>query len=290
MIRTLITFIAIVATSATVYAQCPGGACPTSFGNVRYAARVQTYQPSIFNGGLTRIPTTTRYIPYVGRAVATTPAPCESVETCEETSIEPCAPVSTDCETTSIPAPCDPVETFAPGSITCETVGEPEPCEPVATGEIVPQFQSYRPAEVQDCPTGKCPLRTATRAVANTAATATQTAVKVATAPVRGLSALLDRANATRASYGLPALTYDATLTAGAETQANYCSRVGTLVHGGGCAEILAQNSQGIETALNQWLQSPQHRSLLLNGRYRYAGVAVVRDGYGRSWCVMRFR
>ena len=40
MIRSLITFIAIVATSATVYAQCPGG-CPTSFGNVRYSALSQ---------------------------------------------------------------------------------------------------------------------------------------------------------------------------------------------------------------------------------------------------------
>ena len=294
--KTLLSFVIAVATAVPAFAQCPGGVCPTSFGSVRYSARVRTYQQSTFNGALTRVPATTRFIPYVGRAEAPTPAPCASVGECSETAIEPCAPVETStvepCAPVESSTPCEP---FAPGSITCEeTSSIPAPCEPVETSTacetcdpITPQFQSYRPAVNQECASNSCPLRTATRAVANTAATATRTAVKLASAP---LHALLDRANATRASYGLPAFTYDETLEVGALNQAAYCSKVGTLVHGGGCAEILAQNSQGIETALNQWLQSPQHRAMLLNGCYRYAGVAVVRDGYGRSWCAMRFR
>ena len=87
----------------------------------------------------------------------------------------------------------------------------------------------------------------------------------------------------------MSALAYDSKLTGGAQYQAGFCAYRGALVHGSG-AEILAQNNQGIETALNQWLNSPAHRALLLNPSYRFGGVAVHRDGSGRVWCAMRFR
>lgn len=182
-------------------------------------------------------------------------APCQPVQTCEP--VQPCEPVAEISE----PEPCAPVATCEPVAETCESV---EACEIASI-------------QVKECPTGACPLRAATRA-----------AVKTATTPVRAVVSLLDRVNATRARYGLPALQYDASLEAGARSQAAYCSQVGTLVHGSG-AEILAQNNQGVDMAINQWLASPGHRSLLLGG-YRYAGVSVVRDRYGRSWCAMRFR
>ncbi len=107
---------------------------------------------------------------------------------------------------------------------------------------------------------------------------------------VKRVATLLDVANATRARYGLPALTLDTNLEAGSQYQASFCSRIGGLQHAAGYAEILAQNYQGIETALNQWINSPSHRALLLNGAYRFAGVGMVRDAYGRVWCAMRFR
>lgn len=176
--------------------------------------------------------------------------PCQAVQ-----PLEACAPVATI-------EPCAPVET----------------CEPIETCAPTAERVETIAKDVDQCLTGACPLRKVTSA-----------AVKTATAPVRAVANLLTSANATRARYGLPALQYDASLTVGAQNQAAYCSQVGQLVHGGGCAEILAQNSQGLETALNQWLASPQHRALLLGG-YRYAGVSVVRDRYGRSWCAMRFR
>ena len=97
-------------------------------------------------------------------------------------------------------------------------------------------------------------------------------------------------ANRIRARYGLPTLASDATLDAGCASQANYCAATGALIHGAGVAEILAQNTSGFEAALNQWLASPAHRAILLSGRYRVAGVAVVRDRNGRVWCAMRFR
>lgn len=152
------------------------------------------------------------------------------------------------------PAPCEP------------TV---EPCAPIETtpcGEYEP-IKASSGTVYRSCPTGACPL--------------TATTVAKAT--------LLDRVNAFRAQYGLSALAYDSTLTGGAQYQAGFCAYRGALVHGSG-AEILAQNNQGIETALNQWLNSPAHRALLLNPSYRFGGVAVHRDGSGRVWCAMKFR
>ena len=164
-------------------------------------------------------------------------------------------------------APCEPT-TDAP--IEASDRYYPAPCEP--TVEPCAPCGEYEPSSgtvYQSCPTGACPLK-------NGAGSAVAT--------------LLDRVNAFRAQYGLSALAYDSTLTGGAQYQAGFCAYRGALVHGSGVAEILAQNSQGIETALNQWLNSPAHRALLLNPSYRFGGVAVHRDGSGRVWCAMRFR
>ena len=104
------------------------------------------------------------------------------------------------------------------------------------------------------------------------------------------ISALLQRVNAARARYGLCALAQDSNLEAQSYNQAYYCARAGYLWHGAGAAEILAMNWQGFDCAISQWLNSPPHRSLLLNGGFRFAGVATYRDGYGRVWCAVRFR
>ena len=152
------------------------------------------------------------------------------------------------------------------------------------------------PAYAQ-CPSGGCPLVRpysigTVQAVPMKACEPTKVDVKPC-APVefRPVTAgLLEIANRVRARFGRVVLTYDENLDEGAERQANYCAQTGRLVHEPGVIEILAYNSQGLEAALNQWLASPAHRQILLNGRYRYAGVAVVRDRYGRSWCAMRFR
>lgn len=168
---------------------------------------------------------------------------------------------------------CPRVPSAHYGAVTPLTTATPEPCgkiETVAPCEPVKSCTENISKEVDECVA--CPIRS------------------TITAPLRVVANLLDSANRTRTRYGLPVFTYDATLEAGAKTQAQYCARVGRLQHGAGAIEILAYNSQGLEAAINQWLASPAHRAILLNGRYRYAGVAVVRDSYGRSWCAMRFR
>ena len=182
-------------------------------------------------------------------------APIETVEPCAPIeTIQPCAPVET-VEPCAPVATCAPVETIEP----CAPVETIQPCAPVETCAPVQTF-----SEVSECIGGVCPIR---RTTAN----------------------LLTRLNAVRARYGLAALKLDATLEAGAQRQAAYCSQTGALIHGGNAAEILAQNGSGFDVALDQWLASPAHRALLL-GRYTSAGVGVRVDARGRAWCAVRFR
>lgn len=177
-------------------------------------------------------------------------------------------------------------QTVAP----CEAataVETPEPCEPVATVEPCGPVCSVAPGEYiptdsgSVCVDGACPIRTA---VAATTKTAHQAVRKVA-ATVRWLAAV----NRTRASYGLAPLEGDATLDAGCAEATGHCASVGWLDHTAG-NEILAYNYSGIDAAIQTWLRSPAHRAYLLSGNFKAAGVSVVRDGYGRVWCAMRFR
>ena len=176
---------------------------------------------------------------------------CAPVET-----VEPCAPIQ-PCEPVETIQPCAPVETIQP----CAPVETVEPCAPVETCAPIQAFPEA--VTVSECVGGNCPIR-------------------------RTTSGLLSRLNAVRARYGLAALKLDATLEAGAQRQASYCSQTGALIHGG-AAEILAQNGSGFDVALDQWLASPAHRALLL-GRYTSAGVGVRVDSRGRAWCAVRFR
>ena len=123
-----------------------------------------------------------------------------------------------------------------------------------------------------------------------TASQASKTDVALQKKLATPVATLIASINAVRARYGLRALATDAYLESGAYTQASFCSQIGRLQHASGVAEILAQNNQGLETAISQWLNSPGHRALLLSGSFRYAGVAVVRDRYGRVWCAVQFK
>ena len=96
--------------------------------------------------------------------------------------------------------------------------------------------------------------------------------------------------NEVRTRWNLPPLSLDLYLERGAQRQAVYCARNGRLVHAGGVTEILAQNHQGFQSAINQWLNSQPHKNILLSRSYRYAGVGVVRDSNGRVWCAVQFR
>lgn len=157
---------------------------------------------------------------------------------------------------------CVPVESV-PACGAVETT--PAPCE--SCGEYAP-VASEGTLVYRSCPTGACPLKTTAR---------------------NAVASLLDALNATRARYGLHALSYDSTLTGGSQYQASYCASRGALIHGSG-AEILAYNNEGVETALRQWLNSPAHRALLLSPNFTRGGIAIHRTSSGRVYVAARFR
>ena len=195
------------------------------------------------------------------QAVVNAPEPCEPAQTV----VEPCAPVET-----TAPEPCEPVQTATP-----------EPCEPVQTTcEGCDQFRgATKMVQVGECVGGACPIR---RIVDGTV-----DAVQTVAATARFLSA----ANALRVRYGLAPLQADVGLDAACKGQVGICARRGALIHGAGAAEILAQNTSGFEFAVSQWAASRSgHAELLLNPSFRFAGVAMERDAFGRYWCAMRFR
>lgn len=192
-----------------------------------------------------------------------TAAPCEPCQTVVDDP-EPCEPAQTVVE------PCEPVQTTAP-----------EPCEPVRTTcEGCDQVRDVaKMVQVGECVGGACPIR---RIVGGTVDT-----VQTVAATARFLAA----ANALRARYGLAPLQADVGLDAACKGQVGICARRGALIHGAGAPEILAQNTSGFEFAVSQWAASRSgHAELLLNPSFRFAGVAMERDAYGRYWCAMRFR
>lgn len=99
----------------------------------------------------------------------------------------------------------------------------------------------------------------------------------------------LEFVNDCRARFGLKSLRPDRRLFDGANVQTRRDASRGFLLHEG-APEILAQNFAGFEEAIKQWLASPAHRALLLNGAFTRCGAAFYRDSFGRVWCAVRFQ
>lgn len=172
---------------------------------------------------------------------------------------------STYCGAYGVASPCGP----------CSVVqSTPSACEPVAKSEeYLPTCDGSARTTCED---GFCMIR---ERVAETSKGETVAEV------------YLREINATRARYGLGALTLDASLTAGAVAHSQRQAQRGAIFHAAGCgAEVVAQNwSSGIREALGQWLNSPAHCALLLSSRFSRCGVATVRTSDGRNFCTLRF-
>lgn len=275
---------------AQLFGRCRGGSCRIQSAQTRQGglfrrrAAVYSHQYSGgYSGGLAA------YSSGYSSGPTSCPAPCQAAGACYETAqdsgwngcdagacslqtsapIPPCGYAETTDET---PAPCAPVD-----------VPAPEPCAPAssyddgATCEYIPMPQGNVAVA------RACPLRTAARAIASIPQ---RVAARVTAA------AMLAQANATRARYGLSALTIDSSLQAGAEAHCEAEAARGYIYHAPGCGyEITAQNwdNEGIETALTQWLNSPGHRALLLGRNFTRCGVSYYRAADGRNYCTMRF-
>lgn len=174
----------------------------------------------------------------------------------------------------------------------CRIEDAPKPCGPL------PEELDNVTKESLEQPTCTTPSKTSFPEASPTCSTETCPSCRLADLAKQPLktvaeSVYLARVNSIRRQYGVRSLTLDAYLEQGCEAHANFMARYRVLQHassGYGRGEIIAQNySVGIETALNQWLNSPAHRSILLSPNAVSCGVAAKRDGYGCNWCVMRF-
>ena len=98
--------------------------------------------------------------------------------------------------------------------------------------------------------------------------------------------------NATRARYGLRALEIDVSLVVASEAHSQRQAARGQIFHAPGCgSEIVAQNwGVGVSFAIQQWLQSPPHRALLLSPQFTRLGVGVCKTTHGANYCTARFK
>lgn len=254
-----VTAIATVCAAVQAQAQCISGRCFSNASRVVYGGPIASHYR--ISGG---------YVVNYGMFTPNVVGACSEVVS----ECEPCAPVLE-------PRPCEPAQETGTEPEPCEPVSKIEPCAPVQPCEPVQtcdQFREGTEMVIGECVNGACPIRKVLSGAASTVQTVAATA------------RFLIVANALRARYGLAPLKADVGLDAGCRGQVGICARRGALVHGAGCAEILAQNTVGFEYAVSQWATSREHAALLLNPSFRYAGVAVERDANGRFWCAMRFR
>lgn len=98
--------------------------------------------------------------------------------------------------------------------------------------------------------------------------------------------------NATRARYGMRALEIDVSLVVESEAHSQRQAARGQIYHAQGCgAEIVAQNwGVGVSFAIQQWLNSPAHRALLLSPQFTRLGVGVCKTTHGANFCTVRFK
>jgi uncharacterized protein YkwD len=98
---------------------------------------------------------------------------------------------------------------------------------------------------------------------------------------------IVDRTNAERARYGLPAFVVDANLMATARQHGAWMATYRQLVHTNiGVAENIAMGQSSSQEVLRCWMNSSGHRANILNGGHRRIGVAAYRTPEGTIyWC-----
>ena len=114
--------------------------------------------------------------------------------------------------------------------------------------------------------------------------------------PAVGLVAV----NATRRKYGLPAFRSDRRLQSAAQRHADLMARTGNYGHefgpgtkfptrlqavgfDGSAGENLGVGYGSVEDAIDGWLKSPKHRTILLRRNYDLGGIAYAFNRSGRN-------
>ena len=120
------------------------------------------------------------------------------------------------------------------------------------------------------------------------------------------VSDLLGRVNGLRASLGLPAYTLNSTLSAAAQSQAQWMLETGTISHSrpdgstprsraqaaGYASTFVSENIYGgtnasVNTAWNFWINSSIHYAGLTNPNYREIGIGVAHGAWGATYVLV---
>jgi len=97
--------------------------------------------------------------------------------------------------------------------------------------------------------------------------------------------AMIDQANAQRARYGLQPVQADYGLMLRASNHTKWMVRSNSLTHSSGAAEIIASGQRTVGEAIQSWMNSRGHRSIML-GNYRYTGAACYQWNGRYYWCM----
>jgi hypothetical protein len=98
------------------------------------------------------------------------------------------------------------------------------------------------------------------------------------------MSKVHDLINYERKKRGMRTVYWSREMARLAQSQANYCAKVGRLVHSnryafqGGENLVGGKGNFSPRTIVNTWLKSPKHRSYLLSPRVRKAGVGISKS------------
>jgi len=102
---------------------------------------------------------------------------------------------------------------------------------------------------------------------------------------------VVQRTNAERARYGLPPLEVDLTLVQSARNHTAWMTRLQVLQHTTSpVAENIAMGQSNSHEVVQSWMNSPGHRSNILNRTYRKIGVAAYRTASGTIFWCQQFR
>lgn len=133
------------------------------------------------------------------------------------------------------------------------------------------------------CPNGRCPnVPTITPTGFNLSGNIGPLSAEIHLPGIRDLVSLH---NAERARRSLPPLVEDPTLSQAAQAQADAQASVGRMHHASrltGSAENVAAGQSSETEVTNAWLNSPGHRSNILNGSFTRIGVGRS----GNYWAV----
>ena len=101
---------------------------------------------------------------------------------------------------------------------------------------------------------------------------------------------IVEQTNAQRARYGLAPLQVDVTLMKSSRRHGIWMARNRSLQHSRGVAENIAMGYTSTPDVMRGWMNSPGHRSNILNRGYRSIGVAAYQSAGGTIYWCQQFR